>query len=44
MLVYYEKYNSIVDAIAREKQIKNRRRQWKINLIQEVNPEWKDYS
>ena len=33
--IYYEKYNSIVEAIKREKQIKNFKREWKIELIQE---------
>lgn len=43
-LVYYEEYDYIEDAIYREKQLKNWRRQWKINLINEFNPEWKDLS
>ena len=37
-LVYVEKYNSINDAIRREKQLKNWHREWKINLIKEKNP------
>jgi len=41
-LVYYEQLSSIEEAIAKEKQIKNWRRAWKINLINSVNPEWKD--
>ena len=41
-LIYYEEYGDIQDAIAREKQIKNWRRAWKIQLIEEVNPDWKD--
>ena len=41
-LVYYEEIDSIVDAIAREKQLKNWHREWKINLIKSVNPEMKD--
>lgn len=41
-LVYLEEYNNIKEAIAREKQLKNWHRDWKINLIKEVNPELKD--
>ncbi|MBO6880125.1 GIY-YIG nuclease family protein [Winogradskyella sp.] len=41
-LVYYEEYQYVEDAIKREKQIKNWRRQWKINLIEESNPNWDD--
>ena len=40
MLVYYEEFQYINDAIAREKQLKNWHRQWKINLIEESNPNW----
>lgn len=43
-LVYYETYEDIREAIAREKQLKNWHRQWKINLIQESNPEMRDLS
>lgn len=41
-LVYFETFNSIEDAIHREKQLKNWHRQWKINLIESMNKEWKD--
>ena len=41
-LVWYECHDSIEAAITREKQIKEWRRAWKINLIQEMNPEWRD--
>ena len=41
-LVYFEQCNSIKDAIKREKQLKNWHRGWKINLIESINPEWKD--
>ena len=39
-LVYYEETTSAEDAIKREKQLKNWHRQWKINLIESINPEW----
>ena len=39
-LVWFEEYDSILDAIQREKNIKKYPRQWKINLIEEDNPEW----
>lgn len=42
ILVYYEEFQYIDDAIAREKQLKNWHRQWKINLIEQENPEWKN--
>ena len=41
-LVYYELYNSIVDAIEREKQLKGGSRQQKIDLIESVNQNWMD--
>jgi len=41
-LVYYETYRDIHDAITREKQIKGGSRQKKIDLVNEVNPDWKD--
>jgi putative endonuclease len=43
-LVYYELINDAETAINREKQLKNWHRQWKINLIESVNKEWKDLS
>ena len=41
-LVYYEEYSDARNAIAREKQIKAGSRKKKIELIESVNPEWKD--
>ena len=41
-LIYFEHTNNIEAAIAREKQIKNWKRNWKLNLIRSVNPELKD--
>ena len=43
-LVYFEESSSIVDAIAREKQLKGWRREKKVALIERENPEWKDLS
>ena len=42
MLVYFEEHSDIRDAIKREKQLKKWNREWKIRLIEKVNPEWKD--
>ncbi|WP_156841823.1 GIY-YIG nuclease family protein [Novosphingobium aquimarinum] len=42
LLVWYERHDTMETAILREKQIKNWRRQWKINLIEELNPRWGD--
>ncbi|MFC1694322.1 GIY-YIG nuclease family protein [Candidatus Latescibacterota bacterium] len=41
-LVYYEQYDDVVNAIQREKRLKKWNRQWKIELIEKENPEWKD--
>ena len=41
-LVYYEVHNNVGSALTREKQIKKWRRAWKLRLIEEKNPEWKD--
>ena len=41
-LVYYEQFQMIGDAIAREKQLKGGSRSAKVKLIQSVNPLWKD--
>ena len=41
-LVYYEKFDSIENAIRREKQLKGKLRQKKIDLINLSNPEWND--
>jgi len=43
-LVYFEEYNNINDAIAREKQIKGGSRKKKIELIEKDNPKWRDLS
>ena len=41
-LVYFESCHNIDDAIRREKQLKNWRREKKIELIERMNPCWKD--
>lgn len=41
-LVWFESYDDPTNAIAREKDIKKWRRDWKIRLIEEDNPEWSD--
>lgn len=43
-LVWFENYFDIVEAIAREKQIKAGSRAKKLKLINEMNPEWRDLS
>ena len=42
MLVYYEEFNDVREAIQREKSLKRWYRDWKIDLINKFNPEWKD--
>jgi len=41
-LVFYEVHTDVENAIRREKQIKKWNRSWKLRLIEEKNPEWKD--
>jgi len=41
-LVYYEETNDVIAAIAREKELKHWERKWKIDLIESINPDWKD--
>ena len=41
-LVYYEQFADMHEAIRREKAIKNWKRIWKIELIENSNPDWKD--
>jgi len=42
LLVYVEFHDSMAAEIVREKQIKKWRRAWKIELIQQNNPQWRD--
>nr|WP_315459145.1 GIY-YIG nuclease family protein [uncultured Sphingorhabdus sp.] len=41
-LVHFEVFVTMEAAVAREKQLKNWRRAWKINLINDRNPHWAD--
>jgi len=41
-LVYYEQHATAMAAIQREKNIKHWSRQWKIDLIRSINPDWRD--
>ena len=43
-LVYFEEYDLIADAIVREKQLKNWKREWKNDLIETRNHKWEDLS
>ena len=43
-LVYFEETSDVRSAIERGKQLKNWHRDWKIKLINEFNPEWRDLS
>ncbi len=43
-LVYVEQYDEMETAIAREKQLKKWRREWKLQLIETQNPDWQDLS
>ncbi len=42
MLVYFEEYDKREGALRREKQIKEWKRRWKLELIEKFNPEWQD--
>jgi len=42
LLVHYEEYASIIEARARERAVKRWRREWKIALVEKVNPDWRD--
>ena len=41
-LVWYEVHEDVYEAITREKRIKKWNRDWKVNLIQSMNPSWDD--
>ncbi len=41
-LVWYEFYDRMIEAIDREKALKKWRRDWKVELIEQMNPDWSD--
>jgi putative endonuclease len=42
LLVWYQFFDQIEDAIHRETQIKKWNRKWKLRIIEEMNPDWRD--
>ena len=42
LLVYFEEFHNIDEAITREKQLKRWKRAWKLRLMESSNPEWND--
>ncbi len=42
VLVWYEVHETMESAILREKQLKKWKREWKLRLVEEANPEWRD--
>ena len=42
LLVYFEAFDSVLEARAREHSMKRWRRAWKVKLIEELNPDWDD--
>lgn len=41
-LVWFDEFPTISQAIVREKQVKRYKREWKLNLIREINPRFRD--
>jgi putative endonuclease len=41
-LLYYEEFADVPSALHREQQLKRYKKEWKENLINSINPEWKD--
>ncbi len=42
MLIYFEEFQQVAQAIKREKNLKKWKRAWKLKLIEEENPNWND--
>jgi putative endonuclease len=43
-LIYFEEWENGFEATVREKQLKKWKRDWKVNLIEDMNPAWMDIS
>lgn len=43
-LVYFERHGDVLTAIRREKEMKARRREEKVSLVESANPKWRDLS
>ena len=43
-LIYFEEFENVDEAIVRERQFKKWKRDWKVSLIEEMNPTWSDLS
>ena len=43
-LIYFEEWEDGFEATVREKQLKKWKRDWKVNLIEDMNPAWMDIS
>ena len=41
-LVWFQRFDWVTEAIRREKQIKEWKRDWKLRLIEDLNPDWRD--
>ena len=42
LLVYFEMYNDVNEALLREKRLKKWKREWKLTIIEKENPNWND--
>ncbi|HEY3301190.1 MAG TPA: GIY-YIG nuclease family protein [Methylophilaceae bacterium] len=42
ILVYFEQFDDMLNAIVREKQLKKWNRAWKVELIESINSDWRD--
>lgn len=42
LLIYFETFESVLKARAREHSLKRWRRAWKLKLIEDLNPDWRD--
>ena len=42
LLVWFEQHETMLGALDREKELKKWRREWKLNLVERSNPQWRD--